>query len=144
MSKSDFKMVSALIENRIFAVRGEQVMIDFHLAELYQVETKRLNEQVKRNYKRFPLSFMFQISETEWGVLQSQTATAKRRTLPYVFTEQGVSMLSVDFKVIGFSEILDNKDVCHIDASLKDLDKKWFAFSKLEADSVTILESIRS
>ncbi len=96
-----------LIENRIFYLRGEAVMIDFHLAELYQVETKRLNEQVKRNKDRFPLSFRFQVSKSEWEYLQSQIATtkeitglqsqiatAKRRTLPYVFTEQGVSMLS--------------------------------------------------
>ena len=96
-----------LIENRIFTLRGEQVMIDFYLGELYQVETKRLNEQVKRNIKRFPESFMFQLSESEWDdlqsqfataenstYLQSQIATAKRRTLPYAFTEQGVSMLS--------------------------------------------------
>jgi hypothetical protein len=95
------------IENRIFTLRGENVMIDFHLAELYQVETKRLNEQVKRNIERFPSSFMFQITDKEWKELQSQIATAekekslqsqiattKRRTLPYVFTEQGVSMLS--------------------------------------------------
>lgn len=86
------------IENRIFTLRGEQVMIDFHLAELYQVETKRLNEQVKRNRKRFPVFFMFRLSETEWNDLQSQIATAKRRTLPFVFTEQGVSMLSAVLK----------------------------------------------
>jgi len=95
------------IENRIFTIRGAQVMVDYHLAELYSVETKRINEQVKRNIKRFPENFMFQITKTEWenlksqiatteneNGLQSQIATAKRRTLPYVFTEQGVSMLS--------------------------------------------------
>lgn len=95
------------IESRIFDVQGKQVMIDFHLAELYSVETKRLNEQVKRNSKRFPSSFMFQLTKEEWSALQSQIATAeeksdlqsqnattKRRTIPYVFTEQGVSMLS--------------------------------------------------
>ena len=95
------------IETRIFTVRGNQIMLDFHLAELYNTETKRLNEQVKRNIKRFPLSFMFQLSEAEWETLQSQIATteefqdlrsqfatAKRRTLPYAFTEQGVAMLS--------------------------------------------------
>jgi hypothetical protein len=95
------------IENIIFTTRGVQVMIDYHLAELYGVETKRLNEQVKRNMKRFPNTFMFQLSQSEWdslqsqiattktsGNLQSQIATAKRRTLPYVFTEQGVAMLS--------------------------------------------------
>lgn len=96
-----------LVESLILTVRGLQVMLDFHLAELYGTETKRLNEQVKRNKMRFPEGFMFQLSESEWNVLrsqitatkqktflQSQFATAKRRTLPYVFTEQGVAMLS--------------------------------------------------
>lgn len=82
-------------------------MLDYHLAELYQVETKRINEQVKRNINRFPDHYMFQLTEGEWSNLhsqittaeqienlQSQIATAKRRTLPYVFTEQGVGMLS--------------------------------------------------
>jgi len=95
------------IENRIFTFRRVQVMVDYHLAELYGVDTKRINEQVKRNIKRFPQSFMFQLSASEWESLQSQIATTekesnlrsqfattKRRTLPYVFTEQGVAMLS--------------------------------------------------
>jgi hypothetical protein len=82
-------------------------MLDYHLAVVYKVETKRLNEQVKRNLQRFPESFRFQLTTSEWeglqsqfataafdSALQSQNATAKRRTLPYVFTEQGVSMLS--------------------------------------------------
>lgn len=96
-----------LIENQIFTVRKVQVMLDFHLAALYKVETKRINEQVKRNAKRFPKSFMFQLTKDEWEDLQSQIATtetgtdlqsqiatAKRRTIPYVYTEQGVAMLS--------------------------------------------------
>ncbi len=95
------------IENRIFTIHGQQVMLDSDLAELYQVETKRLNEQVKRNTDRFPVEFMFQLTSREWEDLQSQFATApslnnlrsqfataKRRTLPYAFTEQGVAMLS--------------------------------------------------
>lgn len=95
------------IEKRIFTIRGAQVMVDYHLVELYSVETKRINEQVKRNIKRFPENFMFQLTKTEWenlksqiatteneNGLRSQIATTKRRTLPYVFTEQGVSMLS--------------------------------------------------
>lgn len=100
------------IENRIFTIRGVQVMLDFHLAELYQVETKRLNEQVKRNNSRFPESFMFQLTQAEWNDLQSQFATSNidptlrsqnatlknrgvhRKYLPYAFTEQGVAMLS--------------------------------------------------
>jgi len=69
-------------------------MLDYHLAAIYEVETKRLNEQVKRNKKRFPVTFMFQLGLSEWEHLRSQFATTKRRTLPYVFTEQGVSMIS--------------------------------------------------
>ncbi len=94
------------IESRIFSIRNIQVMLDFHLAALYDVETKRINEQVKRNFRRFPANFMFQLTKTEWDYLQSQiattntqllqphSATEKRRTLPYAFTEQGVAMLS--------------------------------------------------
>lgn len=106
MSK-ELSISQNVIENQIFTVRKVQVMIDYHLAELYDVETKRINEQVKRNAKRFPENFMFQLSEAEWKnlqsqiatannkvVLQSQSATTKRRTIPFVFTEQGVAMLS--------------------------------------------------
>lgn len=105
--KNELTLSQSAIENRIFTVRNLQVMLDFHLAELFEVETKRLNEQVKRNNKRFPENFMFQLSKQEWKdmqsqiatakketILQSQIATAKRRTIPYVFTEQGVAMLS--------------------------------------------------
>lgn len=75
-------------------------MLDTHLAELYMVETRRLNEQVKRNIERFPKEFMFQLTETEYDSLRSQIAILKgnrgqhRKYLPYVFTEQGVAMLS--------------------------------------------------
>ena len=65
------------IEKLIFNIRGFQVMIDFHLAEMYGVETKRLNEQVKRNLRRFPDTFMFQLTAAEWEDLQPQIATAK-------------------------------------------------------------------
>lgn len=280
-----------LIENRIFTLRNEQVMIDTDLAEMYQVETKVLNQAVKRNIDRFPGAFRFQLTEEEFENLKSQIVTSSvhggRRTLPYAFTEQGVSMLSavlrsktavkvsiaimnafvqmrktignhqqllqlsanftkhkldtdakfeqvfkalegsetekkqgvffdgqtydaynfvnklikqakksivvidnyVDesvitqlaekqknvqvtiftktiskklqldidkantqyptFKAITFTKahdrfmIIDQKEVYHIGASLKDLGKKWFAFSKLEADSVSIVESIK-
>ena len=86
--------VTPQIENLIFTIRDQQVMLDFHLSQVYDLETKRLNEQVKRNLKRFPDSFMFQLNQTEWDILRSQFATAKRRTLPFAFTEQGVAMLS--------------------------------------------------
>ncbi|MDX9892654.1 MAG: ORF6N domain-containing protein [Bacteroidales bacterium] len=85
---------STSFENLIFTIRDQQVMLDFHLSQVYNLETKRLNEQVKRNLKRFPDSFMFQLNQTEWEILRSQFATAKRRTLPFAFTEQGVAMLS--------------------------------------------------
>ncbi len=85
------------ISNKIYVVRGQKIIFDNDLAELYQVETKRLNEQVKRNINRFPKDFMFQLSPDEWKNLKSQFATSSwggRRIAPYVFTEQGVAMLS--------------------------------------------------
>ncbi|MDD5006941.1 MAG: ORF6N domain-containing protein [Syntrophorhabdaceae bacterium] len=89
-----------VIERKIYFIRGHKVMLDEDLAELYEVPTKRLNEQVRRNEKRFPQDFMFQLSGEEAESLRSQNATLKkgrgrhRKYLPYVFTEQGVAMLS--------------------------------------------------
>lgn len=88
-----------IIERKIYLIRGHKVMLDRDLAELYQVPTRRLNEQVKRNVTRFPADFMFQLSDEEAENLRSQFATSStshggRRYLPYVFTEQGVAMLS--------------------------------------------------
>ncbi len=113
------------IENRIFTIRGVHVMIDSSLAEMYGVSTGRLNEQVKRNIERVPDDFMFQLTEKEWQDLMTQNAISNqenslrsqnailesgrgkhRKYQPYVFTEQ-------------------------YGASLKDLGKKWFAFSKM-------------
>lgn len=85
------------ILNKIHVIRGQKVMIDEDLAEMYKVETKRLNEQVKRNIKRFPKDFMFILTNKEFDNLKSQFATSSwggRRKLPYAFTEQGVAMLS--------------------------------------------------
>lgn len=85
------------IQSRIYTIRGLQVMIDNDLADIYGVEVKRLNEQVKRNTERFPTEFCFQLSEEERQNLKSQYATSSwggRRTKPYAFTEQGVAMLS--------------------------------------------------
>jgi hypothetical protein len=86
-----------VVLNKIYFIRGKQVMLDSDLAELYGVETRRLNEQVKRNIERFPEDFMFQITVTEFENLKSQIATSSwggRRTLPNTFTEHGVLMLS--------------------------------------------------
>ncbi len=85
------------IVDKIYLICGEKVMFDSDLAELYGVQTMRLNEQVKRNLRRFPEDFMFQLSQEEFINLKSQIAISSwggRRTLPYVFTEQGVAMLS--------------------------------------------------
>ncbi len=87
------------IERRIYLVREQKVMLDSDLAELYEVPTRRLNEQVRRNLKRFPSDFMFQLTSDEVAALRSQFAISKpnrggRRYAPYVFTEQGVAMLS--------------------------------------------------
>lgn len=82
---------------KIYLIRGQKVMIDKDLSDLYEVETRRLNEQVKRNLKRFPPDFMFQLSEQETKILMSQIATSRwggLRKLPYAFTEHGVLMLS--------------------------------------------------
>jgi hypothetical protein len=93
-----------VVENKIFMIRGHKVMLDKDLAMLYGVPTKRLNEQVRRNMKRFPEDFMFRATEEEAFMLEklnprlrSQFATSNRggvRYLPYLFTEQGVAMLS--------------------------------------------------
>jgi hypothetical protein len=86
------------IAQRIYFIRGHKVMIDEDLAELYDVETRRLNEQVSRNAKRFPEDFMFQLTKSEYKNLISQFATSRcwggRRKMPFAFTEQGVAMLS--------------------------------------------------
>lgn len=93
---TDINISSEKIQGLIYIVRGKQVMLDSDLARLYQVETKVFNQAVKRNIKRFPESFRFQITEGEYNSLRSQFVTSKggRRYLPYVFTEQGIAMLS--------------------------------------------------
>ena len=86
-----------VVINKIHFIRGNKVMLDSDLADLYDEETRRLNEQIKRNIERFPSDFMFQLTENEFENLKSQFATSSwggRRKLPYVFTEHGVLMLS--------------------------------------------------
>ncbi len=89
-----------IIERKILLIRGHKVMLDADLAELYEVETFNLNKAVKRNIDRFPEDFMFQLSKEEAASLRFQIGMSKtegrggRRYLPYVFTEQGVAMLS--------------------------------------------------
>ena len=91
--------ITSTIEDRIFTIRNQRVMIDRDLAELYGVELRILNQAVKRNIERFPTDFMFQLTQNEWDYLRSQIVTANKnawkiRFIPYVFTEHGVLMLS--------------------------------------------------
>lgn len=86
-----------VIQNKIYEIRGLRVMLDRDLAALYEVQTKALNQAVKRNIKRFPTDFMFQLNKEEFENLRSQIVTSSwggTRTMPYAFTEQGVAMLS--------------------------------------------------
>jgi hypothetical protein len=97
------------IHPKIHEIRGQKVMLDFDLAQLYEVETRVLNQSVKRNIKRFPKDFMFQLTKKEWNVLISQIVTSKTMSsqivttssnkrpkiaIPFTFTEQGLAMLS--------------------------------------------------
>ena len=86
-----------IIQNKIYEIRGLRIMLDLDLAELYQVETRVLNQAVKRNIKRFPADFMFQLTPEEFSNLKSQFVTSSwggTRKMPFAFTEQGLAMLS--------------------------------------------------
>ena len=130
------------IKNLIYCIRGKQVMLDSDVAMLYNTETRIINQTVKRNIERFPERFCFKLAENE-----IENSYGGRRKLPTVFTEQGLAMLSgllkneiaikVSINIMdAFIEmrfiIIDNKDLYHIGASLKDLGKKCFAISKIE------------
>jgi len=90
-------MELALIQSKIYTIRNQKVMLDFDLAKMYNVETRVLNQAVKRNIERFPEDFMFQLNEYEWHSMSSQFVMTSKRpksALPLVFTEHGVTMLS--------------------------------------------------
>ncbi len=90
-------MQLSIIQSKIHEIRGQKVMLDFDLAEMYEVETKVFNQAVKRNLPRFPSDFMFTLTQKEFQSLRSLIVTSKRggtRYLPSAFTEQGVAMLS--------------------------------------------------
>ena len=95
----NLQLQPSIIQNKIYTIRNQKVMLDSDLAELYGVETRVLNQAVKRNIERFPDDFMFKLSEYEWQSMSSQfvmTSKSKRpiSALPYAFTEHGVTMLS--------------------------------------------------
>ena len=90
-----------IIQNKIYEIRRQRVMLDFDLADIYETETKRLKEAVRRNINRFPSYFMFELTNQEYNSLRTQFATLKnlgrgehRKYLPFAFTEQGVAMLA--------------------------------------------------
>ena len=94
-------MEISILQSKIYQVRGQKVMLDFDLSELYDIQTKVLNQAVKRNISRFPEDFMFQLTEDEYESLRSQIVTLKengrgkhKKYLPFAFTEQGIAMLS--------------------------------------------------
>jgi hypothetical protein len=236
MSNQSEKYSLKEIENKIFTIRGIHVMIDSDIAEMYEVETKVLNQAVKRNIARFPDSFRFQLTEEETINLRSQIVTLKRedhslrsqpvtlesqrgkhrKYLPYVFTEQGIffegqmfdaytftsdlirsakkSIILIDnyiddsvltllskrqknvlatiytknmgkqlkldlkkhnsqypgIKVHEFKAahdrflILDETQLYHFGASLKDLGKKWFAFSRMDSMTDDVLQKLKN
>ncbi len=88
-----------VVENKIYNIRNQQVMFDFDLAEMYDIQTKRLKEQVKRNIERFPVDFMFQLTKREWEELvaicdQLPEKIKHTSVPPFVFTQEGIAMLS--------------------------------------------------
>jgi len=96
MSKSNYQSL-AIIDNKILIIRGQKVMLDKDIADLYNIATRELNKAVSRNRARFPLDFMFQLTKNEFENLKFQFGTSSwggTRKLPYAFTEQGVAMLS--------------------------------------------------
>lgn len=135
MSKSK----EIVIEKMIYIIRDQKVMLDCDLAELYEVDTKVLNQGVKRNIGRFPQDFMFQLTQEECNSLRSQIVTSKvgrggRRYLPYVFTENGVAMLS---------SVLSSEKAIQINVSIMRIFTRLRSFLMLEkdlSDRVTKLE----
>jgi len=121
-SKNNLQAINERIAQRIYVIRGVKVMIDFELAELYNIETKQMKRQVKRNIERFPLDFMFVLDKDELEILRCQIGTFKQvvfRYPPMAFTEQGVAMLS---SVLNSSTaIAVNIEIIRVFSRLKEL-----------------------
>jgi hypothetical protein len=114
---------SSGIQSRIYSIRGLQVMLDSDLAKLYCIEVKVLNQAVKRNSERFPTGFMFQLTTQETENLKSQIVTSSWG---------------------GRFIVIDGNVVYHFGASLKDLGKKWFAFSKMDIGALEMLGKLEN
>ncbi|MFA7056511.1 MAG: ORF6N domain-containing protein [Candidatus Cloacimonadales bacterium] len=137
-------ITSETIQNRIYTLRGVQVMLDNELAQLYDVETKYLNKAVKRNIERFPESFRFHLTQTEYDKnlrFQIGTSTLKQDVEKYNSQYPKISLNKLT-KTHDRFLILDNKDLYHFGASIKDLGKKWFAFSKMEMNPTDIVSKL--
>jgi hypothetical protein len=143
---------SEFIEKKILLIRGQKVILDSDLAELYGVESKILNQAVKRQLKRFPLDFMFQLTNQEVINLRSQSVTSSewggRRYAPYAFTEQGVAMLSsvlnsdraIEVNILIMRAFVKLREMIasHKDLAkkLEDLEKKYDSQFKLVFDAI--------
>ncbi|HEX3721040.1 MAG TPA: ORF6N domain-containing protein [Verrucomicrobiae bacterium] len=125
------------IEQRIFLLRGQKIILSPHLAQLYGVPAKVLNQAVQRNKARFPSDFMFQIDNQEFALLKSQIVTSSwgslRRTLPYAFTEQGVAMLS---------SVLRSKRAIHVNVEIMRAFVRLWQLMATHADLARKLEDL--
>ena len=124
------EIVLSKIEKMIYIIRGQRVMLDSDLAELYGVETRTLNQAVKRNIERFPEDFLFQLTDAERDILNAQFASFKqsigtRKFLPYAFTENGVAMLS---------SVLGSKQAIQVNISIMRIFTKLRSFLFLEKE----------
>lgn len=145
-----------IIENKIYLIRNRKVMLDKDLAELYGVKPIRLREQVKRNIRRFPEDFMFQLAEEEIDFMVSQNAIPSRKYLggfqPYVFTEQGIAMLSsvlkseraIDVNILIMRSFVKMRQMLSTHKELADkLNELENKYEKHDKDIKTIIDAIR-
>ena len=153
--KSETFVPVEIIQNKIFLIRGLKIMFDKDLAKMYGIPTKKFNQQVKRNIKRFPSDFMFQLNSEEFNDLRSQIVTSSwggQRYLPYAFTELGVAMLSsvlnsdraieVNIQIMRVFTKLREIIISHKDLARKidDLEKKFQAHDQ---KIIQIFDTIR-
>jgi len=143
------------IEEKIFLIRNQKVIIDFHLAGLYDIPTKVLIQAIKRNATRFPIDFMFQLTQVEFDNLRSQFVTSSwggRRYLAYAFTEQGVAMMSsvlhseraVQMNIAIMRAFVKLRDILSTHKELaKKLDELEYKISRHDSDIQTLFNAMR-
>lgn len=150
-----------IIQSKIYEIRGQKVMLDFDLAELYGIETKVLKQAVKRNQKRFPSDFMFELTKEEFNSLRSQIVTSNKRGgtryMPFAFTEQGVAMLSsilnsevaIEINIsiirafIAIRQLISNTPTSHIDELKNELKELKEYIEDIFSDQNDINEDTR-